>query len=153
IEGALPNFQRGVHSSKPSAVSITQSTELGTVYKPNEIKALADCAHGSGMALHMDGAGCANALAYLKCKPADITWRAGVDALSFGATKNGALCAEAVVFFDKARVSEFEYRRKKGGHLVSKMRFISAQLDAYLDDDLWLKQAERANHLATLLAD
>ena len=153
IEQALPNFQRGVHSSKPSAVSITQSTELGTVYKPAEIKALADCAHGNGMTLHMDGARFANALAYLKCHPADITWRAGVDALSFGATKNGALCAEAVVFFDKARVGDFEYRRKKGGHLISKMRFISAQLDAYLADDLWLKQAERANARAALLAD
>jgi threonine aldolase len=153
IESALPNFQRGVHSSKPSAVSITQSTELGTVYKPGEIKALADCAHANGMALHMDGARFANALAYLKCKPADITWRAGVDALSFGATKNGALCAEAVVFFDRARVGDFEYRRKKGGHLISKMRFISAQLDAYLEDGLWLKQAERANTLAAMLAD
>jgi threonine aldolase len=153
IEQALPNFQRGVHSSKPSAVSITQSTELGTVYKPQEIKALSDCAHGNGMTLHMDGARFANALAHLKCSPADITWRAGVDALSFGATKNGALCAEAVVFFDKARVGDFEYRRKKGGHLISKMRFISAQLDAYLEDGLWLEQATRANGLAATLAD
>jgi threonine aldolase len=153
IEGALPNFQRGVHSSKPSAVSITQATELGTVYKPDEITALADCTHSNGMALHMDGARFANALAHLKCGPADITWRAGVDALSFGATKNGALCAEAVVFFDKARVGDFEYRRKKGGHLISKMRFISAQLDAYLDDGLWLKQAARANAMAATLAE
>jgi threonine aldolase len=153
VEADLPIFQRGVHSSKPSAVSITQSTELGAVYRPGEVKAIADCAHRNGMALHMDGARFANAVAYLKCKPADITWRAGVDVLSFGATKNGALCAEAVVFFDKAHVSEFEYHRKRGGHLLSKMRFISAQLDAYLEGDLWLKQAMRANELATTLAD
>jgi threonine aldolase len=153
IESALPNFQRGVHGSKPSVVSITQSTERGVSYKPDEIKALADCAHENGMALHMDGARFANAVAYLKCKPADITWRAGVDVLSFGATKNGALCAEAVVFFDKTRVGDFEYRRKKGGHLISKMRFISAQLEAYLDGDLWLKQAARANDLARTLGD
>lgn len=153
IESALPNFQRGVHSSKPSVISITQSTELGTVYKLAEVKALADCAHHNGMTLHMDGARFANALAHLKCKPADITWRAGVDALSFGATKNGAICAEAVMFFDKARAGDFAYRRKKGGHLISKMRFISAQLDAYLEEGLWLKQAERANTLATTLAD
>ncbi|HUB84484.1 MAG TPA: low specificity L-threonine aldolase [Rhizomicrobium sp.] len=153
IESALPDFQRGVHSSKPSAVSITQSTELGTVYKPDEVKAIAGCTHDNGMAMHMDGARFANALAFLKCKPADITWRAGVDVLSFGATKNGALCAEAVVFFDKARVRDFEYRRKRGGHLISKMRFVSAQLEAYLEGDLWLKQAARANDLARTVAD
>jgi threonine aldolase len=153
IENTLPTFQRGVHSSKPSAVSITQLTELGTAYTPGEIKTIADCAHGNGMALHMDGARFANALAHLKCKPADITWRAGVDAMSFGATKNGALCAEAVVFFDKKHVGDFAYRCKKGGHLISKMRFISAQLDAYLQDGLWLKQAAHANDLAKSLAD
>jgi threonine aldolase len=153
IERVLPNFQRGVHSSKPSAVSITQATELGTAYAPDEIAAIADCAHANGMALHMDGARFANALVNLKCTPADMTWRSGVDALSFGATKNGALCAEAVVFFDPSRVADFEYRRKKAGHLISKMRFISAQLDAYLENDLWLKQAARANGLAAALAN
>ena len=100
----------------------------------------------------MDGARFANALAHLKCAPADITWKAGVDALSFGASKNGALAAEAVVFFNKEDVRDFEYRRKKAGHLVSKMRFISAQLEAYLEDDLWLKLAARANALAAQLA-
>ena len=89
----------------------------------------------------------------LGCGAADITWKAGADALSFGATKNGALCAEAVIFFDKARAQEFEYRRKKAGHLISKMRFISAQLDAYLEDDLWLANAKRANALAKKLGD
>jgi threonine aldolase len=153
IETALPGFQRGVHSSKPSAVSITQASELGTVYTPDEIAAIGQCARKNGMSLHMDGARFANALVSLGCKAADMTWRAGVDVLSFGATKNGALCAEAVIFFDPARVADFEYRRKKGGHLVSKMRFISAQLNAYLADDLWLKQAARANGLAATLGD
>jgi len=153
IEAVLPGYARGVHSAKPSAVSITQATEYGTIYKPDEIKAIADTAHKHGMALHMDGARFANALATLGCGAADITWKAGVDALSFGATKNGALCAEAVIFFDKARAQEFEYRRKKAGHLISKMRFISAQLDAYLEDDLWLANAKRANALAKKLGD
>lgn len=153
IEKALPNFQRGVHSSKPSAISITELTELGTCYTPGEVRALADFAHAHGMKLHMDGARFANALVHLKCEAADITWRAGVDALSFGATKNGALCVEAVIFFDRGDVRDIEYRRKKSGHLVSKMRFISAQLDAYLEGDLWLKNAERANALARTLAD
>ncbi len=153
IEAALPNFQRGVHSPKPSAVSITQATERGTVYKPHEIAALAATAKKHNMKLHMDGARFANALAHLKCAPADITWKAGVDALSFGASKNGALAAEAVVFFNKEDVADFEYRRKKAGHLVSKMRFISAQLEAYLANDLWLKLAARANALAARLAE
>ena len=153
IAAALPNFQRGVHSPKPSAVSITQASELGTAYTPAEIAAIAEFAHAQGMKLHMDGARFANALAYLGGEAADITWRAGVDALSFGATKNGALCAEAVIFFDPAEARDFEYRRKKSGHLISKMRFISAQLDAYLKDGLWLTQAAHANALARKLAD
>ena len=153
IEAQLPNFQRGVHSPKPSAISITQASERGTVYHAEEISAIAACAKKHGMKLHMDGARFANALAHLKCKPADITWRAGVDAMSFGASKNGALAAEAVVFFNKDDVRDFEYRRKKAGHLVSKMRFISAQFEAYLADDLWLNLARRANALAAKLGD
>ena len=153
IELGLTRFGSGVHSAKPSAVSITQATELGTIYKPDEIQAIADVAHKHGMALHMDGARFANALVALGCTPAQMTWKAGVDALSFGATKNGALCAEAVIFFDKGREEEFAYRRKRAGHLVSKMRFISAQLDAYLKDDLWLANARRANALAKTLGD
>jgi threonine aldolase len=152
IEAALPYFQRGVHSPKPSAISITQASERGTVYKRDEIAALSAAAREHGLKLHMDGARFANALAYLKCKPADITWKAGVDALSFGASKNGALAAEAVVFFNKEDVRDFEYRRKKTGHLVSKMRFISAQWEAYLAGDLWLTLAARANALAAQLA-
>lgn len=153
IAAELPKFQRGVHSSKPCAVSIAQLTELGTCYTPEEIRALADFAHTHGMKLHMDGARFANALVHLKCEAADIAWRAGVDALSFGATKNGACCAEAAIFFDKADARDFEYRRKKSGHLLSKMRFVSAQLDAYLEDGLWLRHAARANRLARELAD
>lgn len=153
IEAQLPNFQRGVHSPKPSAVSITQASERGTVYRADEIAAIAACAGKHGMKLHMDGARFANVLAHLKCKPADITWRAGVDVLSFGASKNGALAAEAVIFFNKDNVRDFEYRRKKAGHLVSKMRFVSAQLEAYLADDLWLRLAARSNALAARLAD
>jgi threonine aldolase len=149
IEAALPDYRRGIHSSKPSVVSITQASEFGTVYRADEIAALAACAHGNGMTLHMDGARFANALAYLKCSPADLTWRAGVDALSFGASKNGALMAEAAVFFADAR--DFEYRRKQAGHLISKMRFLSAQLEAYLQDGRWLKTASRANTLAQTL--
>ena len=153
IAAVLPNFQRGVHSSKPSAVSITQCTELGTVYTPAEIAALAEFAHAHGMALHMDGARFANALVHLGCEPGDITWRAGVDALSFGATKNGTLGAEAVIFFGEGKAGDFEYRRKKSGHLLSKMRFVSAQLDAYLTGGLWLELAGRANALAQNLAE
>ena len=153
IAQTLARFGGGVHSPKPSVVSITQATELGTIYKLDEIRAIADVAHKHGMTLHMDGARFANALVSLGCTPAEMTWKAGVDALSFGATKNGALCAEAVVFFDRTRAEEFAYRRKKAGHLVSKMRFISAQLQAYLENDLWLANARRANALAKVLGD
>jgi threonine aldolase len=154
VEAALSRFEKGsVHHSQPSAISITQATEVGTVYRSEEIAALSAIARGNGMKLHMDGARFANALATLNCAPADITWRAGVDVLSFGATKNGAMGAEAVVFFARDDVRDFEYRRKKSGHLMSKMRFISAQLEAYLEDDRWLKFASRANRLAAELAE
>jgi threonine aldolase len=154
VEQALTRFQKGmVHHAQPAALSLTQSSELGTVYRPQEIAELADCARRRGMALHMDGARFANALAALGSTPADATWRAGVDVLSFGASKNGAFGAEAVVFFDPKAVRDFEFRRKKAGHLVSKMRFVSAQLDAYLTGGLWLKLAARANAAASRLAE
>jgi threonine aldolase len=153
IARTVKRYRGGVHSPQPAAVSITQATERGTVYRPDEIAALGEIAKHEGMALHMDGARFANALVHLNCAPADITWKAGVDVLSFGATKNGALCAEAVVFFNQSLVRDFEYRRKRGGHLLSKMRFISAQLDAYLADDRWLAQARTANALAAQLAE
>jgi threonine aldolase len=141
-----------VHHVQPAAVSITQATEAGTVYRPAEIAAIAAAAHEHKLALHMDGARFANALVHLGCTPAELTWRAGVDALSFGATKNGAFAAEAVVFFDKARAQGFGFRRKRAGHLWSKMRFLAAQLDAYLEGDLWLANARHANRLAVELA-
>lgn len=153
VRRALAWYRGGVHSPKPSAISITQATERGTVYTSGEIMALAELARREGMALHMDGARFANALVHLGCTPADITWKAGVDVLSFGATKNGALCAEAAIFFDPARARDFEYRRKRAGHLLSKMWFLSAQLEAHLAEDRWLRQARTANALARLMAD
>lgn len=153
IEAVLPTFQRGVHSPKPSVISITQATEAGTVYKTDEVTALAKLAHANGMTLHMDGARFANALASLGCTASELTWKAGVDAMSFGATKNGAIGAEAVIFFDAKLAADFEYRRKKAGHLLSKMRFVSSQLDAYLDNGNWLATAKRANALAHKMAD
>jgi threonine aldolase len=141
-----------VHHVQPAAVSITQATEAGTVYRPDEVAAIAQVTHHHNLSLHMDGARFANALVSLGCQPADITWRAGVDVLSFGATKNGAMAAEAVIFFQRDRAESFAYRRKRGGHLFSKMRFLSAQLDAYLTDDLWLKNAAHANRMAAKLA-
>ena len=154
IETALAPIQKGlVHHAQPAAASITQSSEFGTVYRPDEIASIARIARDHGMTLHLDGARFANAVAFLGCAPADITWRAGVDVMSFGATKNGAMGAEAVIFFDAALVRDFEYRRKKGGHLISKMRFVSAQLEAYLTDGLWLQNAAMANRSAAGLAD
>lgn len=142
----------GVHHVKPAAVSLTQATECGTVYDPSHVAAIASVAHRHGLSVHMDGARFANAVATLRCSPAEASWRCGVDVLSLGATKNGALCAEAVVFFDPKRADGFERRRKQGGHLWSKMRFLSAQLLAYLSDDLWLNNARQANAMATALA-
>jgi threonine aldolase len=145
--------ERGfVHHAQPAAISISQSTEAGTLYRPGEIAALGAFARRERLALHMDGARFGNAVAALGCAPADITWRAGVDVLSFGATKNGALAAEAVIFFDPAKAAEFGYRRKRGGHLLSKMRFLSAQLEAYLAGGLWLANARHANAMASRLA-
>jgi threonine aldolase len=145
--------ERGfVHHAQPAAISLSQTTEAGTVYRAEEIAALGVFARQEKLFLHVDGARFANAAAALNCAPADLTWRAGVDALSFGATKNGAFAAEAVVLFDPARAEEFAYRRKRGGHLFSKMRFLSAQLEAYLADDLWLRNARHANARAADLA-
>jgi len=144
--------ERGfVHHAQPAAITISQTTEAGTLYRPPDLAALGDFAHRHGMALHVDGARFGNAVAALGCAPADITWRAGVDALSFGATKNGALAAEAVVFFDPDKARELGYRRKRAGHLFSKMRFLSAQLEAYLADGLWLRNARHANRMAARL--
>lgn len=140
-----------VHHAQPASISLTQATEAGTVYTEGEIGAIAEVARRHGLGLHVDGARFANALVSLNCRPADITWRAGVDVLSFGATKNGAVAAEAVVVFDKARAETLGYRRKRGGQLWSKMRFLAVQFEAYLEDDLWLANARHANAMTKAL--
>jgi threonine aldolase len=140
------------HQVVPAMVSLTQATEAGTVYRPDEIAALASLAHERGLAVHMDGARLANAVARLGVTSAEATWRAGVDVLSFGATKGGALAAEAVVFFTPAQAAMMAERRKRAGHLVSKHRFIAAQLEAFLADGLWLDLAGHANGMADRLA-
>ncbi len=142
----------GVHHVKPAAVSVTQATEVGTVYGLEELQTLTATARRLGLPVHMDGARFANALVHLGCSPAAATWRAGIEVLSFGATKNGALAAEAVVFFDPLRAADFERRRKRAGHLWSKLRYLSCQLLAYLQDDLWLHNARQANAMAARLA-
>lgn len=153
LAAQLSTAGRGVvHSVQPAAISLTQATEAGTVYTVEEVRAIAQVAQAHQLSLHMDGARFANAIVSLGCSPADITWRAGVDVLSFGATKNGAMAAEAVIFFNPALSETFGYRRKRGGHLFSKMRFLSAQLDAYITNDLWLKNATHANQMAAKLA-
>ena len=144
--------EMGVHHVLPAAVSVSQATEWGTVYRREELAALAAAAHGYGLRVHMDGARFANAVAHLACTPAEASWKCGVDVLSFGATKNGALAAEAVIFFKPELAREFEMRRKRAGHLWSKMRFLSAQLTACLDNELWLRHGRHANALATRLA-
>lgn len=145
LAGALKAHPVSVHSVQPAAVSLTQATELGTTYRPEELAALTAVARRHGLKVHMDGARLASSLAFLGCAPADLTWRAGIDVLSFGATKNGALAAEAVVFFDTALVKDFELRRKRAGHLLSKSRYVSAQLTAYIESGVWLRNAQRAN--------
>jgi len=139
------------HHVQPRVISITQATEMGTVYTPEEIMALARFAHDRDMFLHMDGARIANAAASLGLNLRQATSDLGVDALSFGGTKNGLMGAEAVVFFDKKLSRNFHYLRKQGMQLASKMRFISAQLDTLLSNDLWLKNAQHANRMARLL--
>ena len=148
LAATLDGHSVSVHSVQPAAVSISQATELGTAYRPAEVAALSEVAHEHGLHVHMDGARFANAVRYLGCHPGDVSWRAGVDILSFGATKNGALGAEAVVFFHLGLVRDFELRRKRAGHLLSKSRFVSAQLLAYVESGVWQRNAERANALA-----
>ncbi len=142
----------GIHHVKPSAVSLTQSTEWGTVYAVSEVAAIKQVAEEFHLPMHMDGARFANALVHLGCSPAEATWKSGVDVLSLGATKNGALCAEAVVFFDPQRAQDFDRRCKRAGHVWSKSRFLSVQMLAYLSDDLWLRNARQANSMAAALA-
>jgi len=154
LENAAP---RGIHNVQKGALSITQITEIGALYSLDEIRRLTAIAHDAGIPVHMDGARFANAVAALGCSPAEASWKAGVDVLCLGATKNGALAAEAVILFDpesadRGRAFEFELRRKRGGHLISKMRYVAAQMGVYLIDGLWLDMAAHANAMAARLA-
>ena len=142
-----------VHAVQPAAVSLTNASEAGTIYTPAETRAISELAKAHGLGLHLDGARFANALVSLGCSPAEATWKAGVDALALGATKNGVMAGELVVLFDPGQAERLGYLRKRGGHLFSKMRFLSAQLEAYLADDLWLRNARHANAMAARLAE
>lgn len=152
VESALAG-RRPLHSHKLRAVSLAQSTELGGVYSPDEVAALSAFCRSRDLHLHMDGARFGNAVAALGCAPADVTWRAGVEVLSFGGTKGGGLINEAVVFFDRALARDFDYRAKQAGQLASKMRFLSAPWIGLLEDGAWLRHARRANARARQLAD
>lgn len=154
LKAAIAELPEGdVHSVQRGPVSITQLTELGTAYAPSEVAALATLSADHGMAVHMDGARFANAMAASTASPAEMTWKAGVDALSLGGTKNGCLGVEAVVFFDPAKVWELSLRRKRAGHLWSKGKYLGAQMAAYLEDGLWLDLAAQANAAMALLLD
>jgi threonine aldolase len=142
-----------VHHGRPVAVSLTQATEYGTVYRPDEIAGIADIARRHGMGVHMDGARFSNALVSLDVTPAEMTWKAGVDVLSLGATKNGCWCAESVVLFDPARAEDFAYAHKRSAQLISKSRFVAAQFAAWLEGGHWLENARHANAMARRLAD
>ncbi|MER7789629.1 low specificity L-threonine aldolase [Streptomyces sp. NPDC097640] len=142
-----------VHSVQPSVLSISQATESGSVYTLDETRRLGVIAKDAGLRVHMDGARFANALDHLDATPAEMTWKAGIDVLSFGATKNGAMTADAIVSFDPALATELAFRAKRAGQLASKMRFHAAQLDAYLTDDLWLGNARQANAMAARRGD
>jgi threonine aldolase len=152
LEAHLSGLGRHVKQMPPKALSISQASECGLVYTLEEIGALAAACREHGLALHMDGARFANALVALGCTPAAMTWKAGVDLLSFGATKNGCFAAEAIVVFDPVLAETLAYRRKRGGHLLSKGRFLAAQFEGYLDRDHWLDNARHANAMAKRLA-
>jgi threonine aldolase len=145
--------QRELHSHKPRVVSITQATELGTVYSCDEIGRISEFARHHGMFLHMDGARFANATALLRCAPKEMTWGLGVDVLCFGGTKNGLGAGELVIFFKKELGAQFDYRAKQAGQLASKMRFLAAPWQALLQDDVWIRNAQHANSAARELAD
>jgi threonine aldolase len=142
-----------VHHTQPSSVSITQVCETGEVYQLDEIKKISDVAHNHNLNMHMDGARFANALVSLDVTPAEMTWKSGIDVLSFGATKNGCLAAEAIIFFKKELVGNLAFLMKRAGHLLSKMRFVSAQLDAYISNGVWIKNAKHANKMVKRLSE
>ncbi len=156
VEDCVAHLERAlgaVHHSSPRVVSITQATEVGTVYTVEEIRAIADFCHKNSLYLHMDGARYCNAAAYLNLPLADLAGKAGVDVLSFGGTKNGLMFGEAVLFFNQTLAEDFPYIRKQNMQLLSKMRFVAAQFSEYLSGDLWLANARQANNMAALLRD
>jgi threonine aldolase len=152
VEALLATVRNDVHQVQPAALSITNATEYGLVYSRKEVAALGDLAKARGLGFHMDGARFANAVARVGCSPADLTWRAGVDALSFGFVKNGGMSAEVLIFFASEYRQQTLYRRKRAGHLLSKGRFLAAQLLAMLDGDVWLRNAQAANDSAARIA-
>lgn len=154
FSATLAEFPRGpVKQVQPAALSLSQATECGTIYTCEELAELAAIAHGAGLMVHMDGARFANALVAKACTPAEMSWKAGIDVLSFGATKNGALACEAVIFFDPAKAASLPYQRKRSGHTLSKGRFLGAQMIAYLENGHWLDLAATANAHAGRLAE
>jgi threonine aldolase len=151
--GALLDATRNdVHQAQPAVISITNATEYGLAYTPEEVAALGSLARSRGLGFHMDGARFANAVAHLGCHPADLSWRAGVDVLSFGFVKNGGMSAEALIFFQPELAAATRYRRKRAGHLLSKGRYSAAQLLAMIEGDLWLENARAANAAAARIA-
>ena len=153
VEHAIKRFPRGVVKAvQPSLISLSQVTECGTLYTLDEIKAISAIALRYEIGMHLDGARFANALVSLGCTPAELTWKSGIDVVSFGATKNGALSCEAVIFFDPAKAADFEFRRKRSGHTLSKGRLFGAQMLAYLEHDHWLNNARHANDMAKTLS-
>ncbi len=153
VERGLRGFpERPPHGAPAQVLSLTQATECGAVYTCAELTALCDTAHANGLKVHLDGARFANALATLGCSPAEMSWKAGVDVLCFGGTKNGCIAAEAIVFFNPSYAGDIEFRRKRAGHLWSKQRFISAQFNGYFKDGLWLRLAAQANAKANSLS-
>ncbi len=152
LKAKLSATPGGVHWAQPHALSITNATEYGRAYKPDEVAALGEIAKAHGLGFHMDGARFANAVATIGCSPADVTWRAGVDVLSFGFTKNGGMAAECLIYFDKAKSAGVVERRKRAGHLLSKGRYLAAQIVALVENDLWLTNARAANAGAQRLA-
>ncbi|HET9336231.1 MAG TPA: beta-eliminating lyase-related protein, partial [Sphingomicrobium sp.] len=153
VEEACDQVRDDVHQVQPSVLSITNATEYGLSYRPGEIAALGEVVERRGLAFHMDGARFANAIAFTGAEPADVTWRAGVDVMSFGFVKNGGMNAEALIFFDLARAEAVPRLRKRAGHLQSKGRYLAAQILAMLDNDLWLANARAANAAAAALAE
>jgi threonine aldolase len=152
VEALIGGIRKDVHQVQPAALSITNATEYGLVYTPQEVAALGELCKRRGLGFHMDGARFANAVARLGCSPAELTWRTGLDALSFGFVKNGGMSAEALIFFGSANAQATLYRRKRAGHLLSKGRFMAAQILAMLEDDVWLRNARAANESAGRLA-